>query len=127
VGWIWYFLVWLFPVLTLRVVLNDLRQFLEHRHGRLLVYNTHALERFFFGPFNFHLHAYHHAYPQEPWFVLPTLGEAARRKCPDILDYRTYLGELADYVAGRDRQGSAVELATAPRGDPAGLPAAGAD
>jgi fatty acid desaturase len=123
VGWYWYFLLWLFPVLTLRVVINDLRQFLEHRNGRLLVYNTYRLERFFFGPFNFHLHAYHHAYPQEPWFVLPSLGTAARRKCPDILDYGTYLGELAAYLRGRDRHGEAAELSTVARGDASGLPA----
>ena len=127
IGWIWYFLLWLFPVLTLRVLMNDLRQFLEHRNGRLLVYNTYPLERFFFGPFNFHLHAYHHAFPQEPWFVLPTLGEAARRKCPDIVDYGTYLGELAAYLGGRDWQGAVTELPTAPRGDASELPVSSPD
>jgi fatty acid desaturase len=125
IGWIWYFLLWLLPLLTLRSLINDLRQFLEHRHGRLLVYNTHPVERFFFGPFNFHLHGYHHAFPQEPWFLLPSLGERARRKCPDILDYDSYLGELVAFLAGRDRQGPTADLPTAPRGDASTLPASG--
>jgi fatty acid desaturase len=127
VGWIWYFLLWLLPVLTLRVFLGELRQFLEHRHGRLLVYNTHPVERFFVGPFNFHLHAYHHAYPQEPWFVLPALGEASRRKCPDIVDYDTYLGELADYLVGRDRHQAPSDIAESAWGDASDIPASPGD
>jgi fatty acid desaturase len=127
IGWVFYFLLWILPVLTLRMFIGELRQFLEHRHGRLLVYNTNAVERFFFGPFNFHLHAYHHAYPQEPWFVLPALGPAARRKCPDIVDYGSYVGELADYLAGRDRHAASSDIVESPRGDASDLPLSAED
>jgi len=58
---------------------------------------------------------------------VPSLGEAARRKCPDIVDYDSYLGELLAYLGGRDLHGALAELPTAARGDASALPATGPD
>lgn len=102
IGWPFYFALWLAPVITIGPVVLELRQFLEHRHGRLLVYRAGPIERWIFGCFNFHLHAFHHAFASEPWFCIPAIEATARRKEPDIVDMKSYAGELFAYVRGRD-------------------------
>lgn len=101
-GWVWYFALWILPLISLAFVLGEVRQFLEHaRGGRLMVYRAGPLERFFLGCFNFHLHGFHHAFASEPWFRLPHLEAAACRKEPGILFSSSYLRELLQYLRGR--------------------------
>jgi fatty acid desaturase len=101
VGPVAYFTLWLLPAITLRVVIDDLRQFLEHREGRICIYRAGPVERFLLGPFNFHLHGFHHAVASEPWFCLPAIEERAREKLPDIVVLRSYTREIARFAAGR--------------------------
>ncbi len=103
IGVYWYFPLWFFPALSLFPALTGLREFLEHRRGALIVYRAWPHERFVFGCFNFHLHAFHHAYAAAPWFTLPSVGERALRKAPNIVSLGSYLGELFAYFAGRSR------------------------
>ena len=100
-GWVWYFVLWVFPAVALYPTLGTLRGFLEHRNGRLLVYHAGRTERFVFGAFNFHLHAYHHAIPSAPWFLLPNLGERALQRSPHIIFQGSYVCELVAYFLGR--------------------------
>ena len=47
------------------------------------------IERFVLGPFNFHLHAFHHAVAYEPWVPASAqAAERARQKDPSILELR---------------------------------------
>lgn len=102
VGIVWYVPLWLFPSLALAPAVTFLREFLEHRRGAIIIYpRANPLERFLFGCFNFHLHGYHHAFASAPWFVLPVVGERARRKVPSMVAIDSYLGELVAYAAGR--------------------------
>ena len=100
IGWPWYFLLWLLPAVTLYPAVALVRELLEHRRGALIVYETGPLERFLFGCFNFHLHAFHHAHASAPWFVLPELRAIATRKQPGIVFLRSYVVELARYLRG---------------------------
>jgi fatty acid desaturase len=102
VGIFWYAPLWLFPSLALAPAVTFLREFLEHRRGAITIYpRANAAERFLFGCFNFHLHGYHHAFASAPWFVLPLVGDRARRKVPDMVTIDSYFGELFAYAAGR--------------------------
>ncbi len=98
-GWQWYFLLWLWPSISIRLVLDETRQFLEHRGGLMHVYHAGPLERFFLGPFNFHLHAYHHAVASMPWFGAPRLAARAREKLT-FQEHPSYVGELVAYLRG---------------------------
>jgi fatty acid desaturase len=100
-GPLWYFLLWLLPSIGAHLVLDDLRQFLEHREGQLVIYRAGPIERFVFGPFNFHLHAFHHAIASEPWFCVPSSEERARRKAPHIHTLGSYTVEIVRYLRGR--------------------------
>ena len=100
-GWIWYFALWLLPAIGAHLVLDDLRQFLEHREGKLVVYRAGPIERFVYGPFNFHLHAFHHAYASEPWFCVPASEARARAKAPHIHTLDSYTLEIVRYLRGR--------------------------
>lgn len=95
----YYFALWLAPAVSLRVALDETRQFLEHRDGTIAVYRAGPVERFFLGPFNFHLHGVHHAIASEPWFRLAAAEEAARAKA-DILEKRSYARELVRFFRG---------------------------
>jgi len=105
IGWYWYFALWLLPAISLHLVVDEMRQFLEHRNGRILVYEASPLGRFILGAFNFHLHAVHHVFASEPWFCLPALKERALGKRSDIVRLKGYFGELVAYLRGRDRVG----------------------
>lgn len=98
VGWFWYFALWLLPFVTFASLLGELRQFLEHRHGELMIYRASPIERFFFSPYNFHLHAIHHTFASEPWFKLPELEANAFAKVPEIRVCRSYVVELVRYL-----------------------------
>lgn len=108
IGPIWYFTLWLLPAIGPHMVLDDLRQFLEHREGRLVIYRAGPIERFLFGPFNFHLHAFHHAIASEPWFCVPSIEERARAKAPGIHTLGSYTGEIIRYVRGRGLAAPAI-------------------
>jgi len=104
-GWYFYLALWLLPAISLHLVVDEVRQLLEHRNGRLLIYHASPLGRFVLGAFNFHLHAVHHVFAAEPWFCLPALEGRALEKRPDIVCFEGYLGELCAFVRGRDRVG----------------------
>jgi fatty acid desaturase len=108
VGWPWFLAFWVAPLLTLRLVVDELRQFLEHRNGRLIVYHANPIERFALGAFNFHLHAVHHVFASEPWFCLGELEAKALEKRPDVVQARSYAAALFAYLRGVDRAGPAV-------------------
>ncbi len=112
IGWMWYFLLWLAPTMTLVPLLLTLRQFLEHRNGDLIIYRSPWIERVLFAPGNFHLHAVHHTLPMVPWFEVPQATDEARRKNPQILEYASYVGEFADFLRGRDRTSTREEAAS---------------
>jgi fatty acid desaturase len=101
VGWARYFLLWVLPLVTLSNLLGELRQFLEHQGGQLLIHRSSPVERFFVAPYNFHLHAVHHAYPAVPWFLVAGREARARARLPEIQVRGSYLRELARYLAGR--------------------------
>jgi fatty acid desaturase len=113
-GWPLYFALWLAPALSLRLAVDELRQFLEHRGGRLIIYRAGPIGRFVLGPFNFHLHALHHALAAEPWFRLPAIEERARSKDPQIIELPGYVRELVAYLRGIDSTAAPVTDA-APR------------
>lgn len=124
IGWYWYFPLWAFPALSLFPAIAMLREFLEHRRGALIVYRTGAVERFLLGCFNFHLHAYHHAFASAAWFTLsvPAVRERSTRRFPDIVFLRSYFLELVAYfrgssVAGLERLSTAAPREVMPAGD----------
>lgn len=100
IGWVWYVPLWLVPALTLGPACLMLRELLEHRRGALIVYRANPLERFLLGCFNFHLHAYHHAYASAPWFALPAIEARARKKAPGIVTLDSYVAEFVAYFRG---------------------------
>ncbi|CAN5924112.1 hypothetical protein BH11MYX4_BH11MYX4_25530 [soil metagenome] len=116
-GPIWYFVLWLLPAIGAHLVLDDLRQFLEHREGKLVIYRAGAIERFVYGPFNFHLHAFHHAIASEPWFCVPASEERARVKAPHIVTLGSYTVEIVRYLRGRGLERPASVSAASAAGD----------
>lgn len=100
-GPLWYFVLWLLPAIGAHLVLDDLRQFLEHREGKLVIYRAGPIERFVYGPFNFHLHAFHHAIASEPWFCVPASEARARARAPHIVTLGSYTMEIVRYLRGR--------------------------
>jgi|GEM_PF-6634429 len=113
-GWFWYFPLWLYPGLALFPAVTMLREFLEHRRGALIVYETGPIERFLLGCFNFHLHAYHHAHASAPWFTLPDMRERAHKKAPGIVYLPSYFGELLRYLRGTSTVPARATVDTAP-------------
>jgi fatty acid desaturase len=103
VGAIWYVPLWLFPGLATFPMVGMIREFLEHRRGALITYRRATLfERFTLGCFNFHLHAYHHAFASAPWFTLPEPYVAERaKKRHKIVDLPSYYGEWFAYLRGK--------------------------
>lgn len=101
IGAVWYFPLWLFPGLAIFPAWVMLREFLEHRNGALIVYRSNPIERFLLGCFNFHLHAYHHAFASAPWFTLPVMRERAHARVPEIVYLPSYFGELLAFARGR--------------------------
>jgi len=100
-GWVWYFALWIFPLISLAFLLGELRQFLEHaRGGQLMVFRAGSVERFFLGSFNFHLHGFHHAFASEPWFRIPEIEKVALKKEPGIVLAGSYFQELMRYLRG---------------------------
>ncbi len=105
-GWMYYFAFWLWPAISLRLLVEEMREFLEHRGGHLHVYRAGPLGRFILGPFNFHLHGYHHAVASEPWFRLAQAAERAHARVT-IHVQRSYERELFAFFAGRTAFASA--------------------
>lgn len=121
IGWYWYFPLWLYPGISLFPAFGMLREFLEHRRGALIVYEAGPLERFFFGCFNFHLHAYHHAYAAAPWFTLGSMRERALKKTPNVVFLKSYVREFVHYLRGTSTvpfgAGAISDDETLPAGD----------
>jgi fatty acid desaturase len=104
IGWIWYFVLWLMPAVTLGSATDFIRNWAEHRHGDLIIYRPSSLERLLFAPLNFNMHAVHHVFPAEPWFRLPALEQRARDDTPGIRECQSYLGEVFRYLKGADTE-----------------------
>lgn len=117
IGWVWYFPLWLLPSLSLFPAWRSLREFLEHRRGALMVYESGFIERFLLGCFNFHLHAYHHAHASAPWFTLPVMRERAHAKTPEIVYRPSYFQELFAYLRGTSTVPVTGDLDAMPAGD----------
>ncbi len=103
VGWIYYFLLWLLPLVTLGNLLGELRQFLEHEGGELIIHRSSPVERFFVAPYSFHLHAVHHVYPAVPWFLVAGQERQALERRPEIQVQASYLRQLTRYLASSSR------------------------
>ena len=82
--WWEYFVLWLGPVASFAAFFVAVRAFVEHAapsdavaaEARLHDFAPGRIERFFLSPFDFHLHALHHAYPNVPHFRLHALRHA---------------------------------------------------
>jgi fatty acid desaturase len=81
-AWYLYFILWLFPVVTVTKFLAHFRNVAEHviisqspniEYSRLRTILCNPIEAFFFAPMNFNYHAEHHLYPQVPYHNLPKL------------------------------------------------------
>ncbi len=80
-NFIFYFILWLFPLVTVAKGLSQTRNLAEHLvridapsgAERLRTFKSNAVERFFFAPLNFNYHAEHHWYPMVPYYNLPRL------------------------------------------------------
>lgn len=114
IGPLWYFALWLAPALGPHLVIDDMRQFLEHRDGGLVIYRAGPIERFLWGPFNFHLHAFHHAIASEPWFCVPSIEARARAKEPNIRTLPSYTLEIVRYLRGAGAPALTASVAEAP-------------
>jgi fatty acid desaturase len=104
IGWYWYIGLWLLPRFTVMEIVSQLRQFLEHRGGQLMLIRAGRLERFFLGSYNFHLHGIHHVFPQEPWYSLSTLEQRAVDKRPDMWERQSYVGVLRAFLSGKEAE-----------------------
>lgn len=84
-----YFLLWLLPLVTVAKTLAHFRNVVEHtliRHkadpelSRYRTIEASWLERFFFCPMHFNLHAEHHIHPAIPFYNLPRAHALMRAK-----------------------------------------------
>jgi fatty acid desaturase len=110
-----YVLVWLLPLATFGVLINEVRSIVEHTPliGPLAPGGTERLEpttrtvvagwlgRLWIGPLNFHYHLEHHLYPGVPFSRLPDMHAALRAsgyytERPDLLydGYRPILAAV---------------------------------
>lgn len=79
--WWEYFVLWVLPLVTVASFLVTFRALLEHVHAdpdappreRLYDFSPGPVQRWFFSPSLFHLHALHHTYPGVPYYRLPQL------------------------------------------------------
>jgi fatty acid desaturase len=117
--WWHYFLYWFFPLVTIFAFLATSRQFIEHAHPRddasaderLNEFDAGLIEQFFFSPAQFHLHAFHHAFPKIPHYNLLQAREKVREKG---IKYTTrersgYLASFIEHMKGLDRAPIKVE------------------
>jgi len=83
-SWSTYLTLWIFPLVTLVVLLNGIRAFCDHANHtdeptgeehRLVSYLSNPLERFFISPFHMNYHAEHHLFAYVPHYRLPVLRE----------------------------------------------------
>lgn len=77
-AWPYYFLLWLFPLLTVTKALTTLRNLAEHLtlEGDTTRYRTIRcgwIEQFLFAPMYFNFHAEHHLFPSVTFSHLPEL------------------------------------------------------
>jgi fatty acid desaturase len=70
VGFLYYSIFWLAPLLTVNSAASYWRQFVEHNQGKMLIFNCNFIEKFFFGDFGFSEHAVHHLSPSLYWYQL---------------------------------------------------------
>lgn len=104
-----YFVLWLFPLVTVAKGLAQLRNLAEHvsftteagTHQRFRTFRSNLLERFFIGPLNFNYHAEHHWYPAIPYYNLPR-AHALLVKHPDyaasVLISSSYTRTIKDAI-----------------------------
>ena len=81
---LYYLLLWIAPLVCCAKTLTHFRNLAEHvilrdiddpELSRLRTLRSNPIERFFFAPMNFHLHAEHHFYPSIPYYNLPRAHE----------------------------------------------------
>ena len=115
VGWWFYPVVWMLPLLTLTTFANGVRAMVEHfsfegddvdPDKRLYTIEANWLETAFFSPMNFNYHAEHHAFPSVSAFKLPSLRKPLLEE-GRIRLRRSYVATLLDVLFARSRQTSA--------------------
>lgn len=110
-GSVWtYLLYWLGPLLTIAIMLNRTRVFVEHGlpHVRASAesldelpqqtfdFRSNPLERFVIAPFHFNVHATHHRFPGVPFYELPALSRRL-----DHAQAASYAGALRRLLLGQ--------------------------
>ena len=69
IGWQWYPLLWIWPLVSVGRTVNHLRIFLEHRRKSLRVFSRATFfERWIFSHCNFNRHGFHHLKPHLPFW-----------------------------------------------------------
>jgi fatty acid desaturase len=108
-GWWGYPGMWLLPVYGFSYLPDLIRSFAEHSHPesdgladrhRLITFDSHPIERFFFAPMNMNRHAAHHLWTSIPYYNLPAADREMRRHpAASALEWRgSYLGYLLRYL-----------------------------
>ena len=105
-GWQYYLVLWIAPLLTLTSTLVFIRNVAEHVHHdeaqlekyrRFRTIKAGRLERFFFAPMNFHYHAEHHFNPSVCFYQLPRLHKMICRQKAYRENVRTTNGFLRTF------------------------------
>ncbi len=101
--WWLYFVLWLFPLLTLAKTLTNMRNAVEHTaivedknqpFARYRTILSPALERFFLAPLNFNYHAEHHLHTIIPYYNLPK----AHKLMAAQSTYDKYIHKIPGYL-----------------------------
>ncbi len=101
-NWWLYFVLWLFPLLTLAKTLTNMRNAVEHTaitdptkpFARYRTILSPMGERFFLAPFNFNYHAEHHLYPGIPYYNLPKVHRTLAKQSA----YHKYIQIIPGYL-----------------------------
>lgn len=104
--WWGYFLLWVFPLVTLAVFFNGVRTFGDHanlgpdqldKDALMISYYSNPIERFFLSPYHMNYHAEHHFFPYVPHYNLPKLRELLRVS-PDYRSAIQWRGSYLGFV-----------------------------
>jgi fatty acid desaturase len=114
----YYFIFWVLPIVTIALLLNQIRLFAEHSIPELqarkfssdeilFTFESNSLERFLISPNNMNYHAEHHLFPIVPFYNLPKVREVIL-KCPELCaKFRTeksYTNHITNYFINAKRK-----------------------
>jgi fatty acid desaturase len=104
--WYFYFLLWLFPLVTIAKAITNFRNMAEHllrpanstlevEDTRLRSIRCGLVEKLIFAPMNFNFHAEHHLFLSVPYQSLPALNKL----CMNIPNYQKYVDIQEGYIS----------------------------